>query len=93
LLYGQRDGDATEMAPGVPAPASPAWQMLRPANGRPAGRAAGSDDAESWDPDLGTWLQERVLVTAKHHLINIVSLLAPFLVGPLGSLLSGIAGG
>ena len=64
--------------------AGPAWQMLRRRNGR----AAGSEDA-----DLGTWLQEHVLVTAKHHLINILSLLAPLLVGPLGSLLSGLAGG
>jgi len=71
--------------------AGPAWQLLRHAEGKGAWRTA--DAGVEAAPDLGAWLQEHVFVTVKRQFGNIVSLLAPLLVGPLSSLLSSLTGG
>lgn len=42
--------------------------------------------------DLRVWLHEHVFVSIKKQLVNVASLLAPLLVGPLSSLLASFAG-
>lgn len=43
--------------------------------------------------NLRIWLHENVFVSIKKQFVNVASLLAPLLVGPLSSLLSSFAGG
>ncbi len=47
-----------------------------------------ADDAAS----LRVWLHENVFVSIKKQLVNVATVLAPLLVGPLSSLLSSLAG-
>jgi len=42
--------------------------------------------------DLQAWLHEHVFVSIKKQLVNVASVLAPLLVGPLSALLAGFAG-
>lgn len=64
--------------------AAPAFRLLRQAYGY---------EAVTREPaDLRAWLHEHVFVSVKKQLVNVVSLLAPLLVGPLSSLLSSLAG-
>jgi len=64
--------------------AAPAFLLLRQAYGH----QSVAEDAV----DLGTWLHEHVFVSIKNQLVNVASLLAPLLVGPLSSLLASFAG-
>jgi len=60
--------------------AAPAYLLLRQAYGQ---QAAAEDGV-----DLGAWLHEHVFVSIRNQLVNVASLLAPLLVGPLSSLLA-----
>ena len=64
--------------------AAPAFLLLRQAYGY---ESVGKDTA-----DHRVWLHEHVFVSIKKQLVNVASLLAPLLVGPLSSLLSSLAG-
>ncbi len=45
------------------------------------------------DGDLEVWLEERQLRPVRHHLANLATVLAPILVGPVGSLAQSMLGG
>ena len=64
--------------------AVPALRLLGAAYG---GEGAGLESAE-----LSRWLHEHVFQSIRRQLATVLSLLAPLLVGPLSSLLSGVAG-
>jgi len=64
--------------------AAPAFLLFRQAYGY---RSLVEDAA-----DLRVWLHENVFISIKKQLVNVASLLAPLLVGPLSSLLSSLAG-
>ncbi len=63
--------------------AAPAFLLLRQAYGY---QSVAEDAA-----DLRVWLHEHVFVSIKKQLVNVASLLAPLLVGPLSSLLVSFA--
>lgn len=68
--------------------AAPAFRILRHAYGH---RVADEAPADS-SADRREWLQEHVFVSLRRQVANVLSLLAPLFVGPLGSLLSSLAG-
>lgn len=64
--------------------AAPAYLLLRQTRGY---QSVVGDAA-----DLRAWLHEHVFVSIKKQLVNVASLLAPLLVGPLSSLFASFAG-
>lgn len=75
--------------------AVPAFLLLRQAyQGQASGAQAdgGQAGTRAAEDDLRSWLHDHVFVSIKKQLTTVASLLAPLLVGPLGSLLSSITG-
>jgi len=64
--------------------ATPAFRILR--------HAYGFEVASKDAAGVHAWLHDHVFVSVKRQLANLVSLLAPLLVGPLSSLFSSLAG-
>ena len=63
---------------------APTFLLLRQAYAHQSRDAAGVD--------LRVWLHEHVFISIRKQLVNVASLLAPLLVGPLSSLLTSFAG-
>lgn len=68
--------------------AVPAFRIMRYAYGY----QAVSEKTAVPVADLRVWLHEHVFVSFKNQLVNVLSLVAPLLVGPLSSLISKVAG-